>query len=489
MAGGFLSGLLAGAVLSGAALGALSVVTGGARIPAPGAATIEVPVGSEFNRARVDAPARMPVPDGAPRVGADAPKVGAVAPDDLSAVGPADLEPSVRPMVGGIETDLSAPQVPSEDSGMLASIPDGAAGMDAPAAAAPSFNAPASDASAGSAPDTGGASIFDDPAQPTLPEVETGAGLGAPALAPQAAQPSLDAGAGDGLPATDEPEPGNASADASPRDAQMAQASGQAPRSGIIGNIAKDIETNRLPSVGVAPEKVSRANRPAQTRAIIANAADFDNSGGKPLMAIVLIDEGTSPVMLQALNTFPYPLSFAVDASAPDAAARMTRYRDAGFEVLAIADLPEGADARDTETVMQTVFDAVPEAVGILEGTRGGLQISRAASEQLAPILLERGHGLVLFPKGLETAPKLIAREGVPTGTIFRDIDSQDQSAATIRRVLDQAAFKAARDEGGVILLGRLRADTISALLLWGLQDRASSVALAPVSAVLLGAV
>jgi hypothetical protein len=34
-------------------------------------------------------------------------------------------------------------------------------------------------------------------------------------------------------------------------------------------------------------------------------------------------------------------------------------------------------------------------------------------------------------------------------------------------------------------MLGRLRAETISALLLWGLQDRAAQVALVPVSAVL----
>ncbi len=53
-----------------------------------------------------------------------------------------------------------------------------------------------------------------------------------------------------------------------------------------------------------------------------------------------------------------------------------------------------------------------------------------------------------------------------------------------IRRFLDQAAFKAGQ-EGAVIMLGRLRPDTISALLLWGLQDRANSVALVPVSAVL----
>ena len=34
-------------------------------------------------------------------------------------------------------------------------------------------------------------------------------------------------------------------------------------------------------------------------------------------------------------------------------------------------------------------------------------------------------------------------------------------------------------------MLGRVRPDTISALLLWGLQDRAERVALAPVSALL----
>ena len=90
-----------------------------------------------------------------------------------------------------------------------------------------------------------------------------------------------------------------------------------------------------------------------------------------------------------------------------------------------------------------------------------------------------------MFPKGLDTASKLIAREGVPTATIFRDFDSDGQTATVIRRFLDQGAFKASRLEGGVIMLGRLRAETVSALLIWGLQDRVSQVALAPVSAVL----
>nr|WP_320179439.1 divergent polysaccharide deacetylase family protein [Roseovarius pacificus] len=75
----------------------------------------------------------------------------------------------------------------------------------------------------------------------------------------------------------------------------------------------------------------------------------------------------------------------------------------------------------------------------------------------------------------------------MPSTTVFRDFDAKGQDATVIRRFLDQAAFKAGQDENGVVMVGRLRPDTISALLLWGLQDRASSVALAPVSAVLRG--
>jgi polysaccharide deacetylase 2 family uncharacterized protein YibQ len=112
------------------------------------------------------------------------------------------------------------------------------------------------------------------------------------------------------------------------------------------------------------------------------------------------------------------------------------------------------------------------------------MQASREASDQATQILLSTGHGFVTQAKGLNTAAKLAEREGVPTSTVFRDFDSADQSPTVIRRFLGQAAFRAGQ-EGGVIMLGRLRADTISALLLWSLQDRAARVSMAPISAVL----
>ena len=88
----------------------------------------------------------------------------------------------------------------------------------------------------------------------------------------------------------------------------------------------------------------------------------------------------------------------------------------------------------------------------------------------------------------MNTAQKLALRNGVPALPVFRDFDGAGQTPTVMRRFLDQAAFRA-RQEGGVIMLGRVRPDTISALLLWGLQDRANRVALAPVSAVLAKAV
>jgi polysaccharide deacetylase 2 family uncharacterized protein YibQ len=219
-----------------------------------------------------------------------------------------------------------------------------------------------------------------------------------------------------------------------------------------------------------------------------AFAVPFDDPGDMPLMAIILIDAGVdldgAAVGLPALRSFPAPITFAVDASLPDAVKRMKKYRAEGFEVLAMIDLPSGATAVDAEVGLNSILSQMTEVVGVMEGVGNGMQEAREASDQATQILLASGHGFVTQPKGLNTVAKLAAREGVPTATVFRDFDSADQTPTVIRRFLDQAAFRAGQEEG-VIMLGRLRSDTISALLIWGLQDRASRVSLAPVSAVL----
>ncbi|WP_170557134.1 divergent polysaccharide deacetylase family protein [Ruegeria atlantica] len=216
---------------------------------------------------------------------------------------------------------------------------------------------------------------------------------------------------------------------------------------------------------------------------IDAYAAKFENPESKPLMSIILIDD-EGAFGAEALKDFPYPLSFAVSPSDPEAAEKMARHRDAGFEVLALADLPEAASAQDAEVSMAVWLDTLPETVGILEGVGTGIQGNRKLADQVAAIAGDSGRGLITQDNGLNTVQKLAARNGIPSGVIFRDIDGARQDPAIMRRFLDQAAFRAGQ-QGTVVMLGRLRPDTISALLLWGLEDRGGRVAMAPISAVM----
>lgn len=237
-----------------------------------------------------------------------------------------------------------------------------------------------------------------------------------------------------------------------------------------------------LPASGAGSDGVSEEAR--QDPPIRRFSAAFENPEAKPLMSIVLIDD-TQSVGVEALQEFPYPLTFAISPSDPLAIEKLARHRAAGFEVALLTDLPSAANAQDAEVSLGAALSALPETVAILEGTGSGIQGNRQLSDQVAAIALGTGRGLVTQRNGLNTAQKLAARKGVPSAVVFRDFDGAGQSTDTIRRFLDQAAFRADQ-EGAVVMLGRVRPDTISALLLWGLQDRASRVALAPLSAALL---
>ena len=505
---GFLAGLVSGTALSGVLLAGASVLSGMPGDTPPQATPVEVPPGSEFDQSRDDDAASLPQLQDTPTPDA-VPQVTAPEPDDLSSMDGADTTSSGQPETGQPEAALSAPETPEGETGVTV-------GTEEPVLPNPQAQAP--EAPAGE----DDLSISTEPAQPVVPEAEEdSSAFPAPqagtegtgtlevdndadpdangetqTAASDAATPEAEDDPVADVPqeeaATPSAEAGEETAEAAPDEAAPDEA-----ETGTIGDIAKGVTTNRLPTaLDPAPEPEAEAE-PSEVEAEDAGeetealppvrryAVEFENPENKPLMSIILIDDGTSPIGPAALADFPYPLSFAVDASRPDAAQTAATYRAAGMEVLAMVNLPQNAAASDAETSMSVLLDAVPEAVAVFEGTGTGLQSSREAAEQLAPILKDSGHGLVMFPNGLNTAQKLIAREGVPSATVFRDFDSNGQNASAVRRFLDQAAFRAGQEEGGVIMVGRLRPDTISALLLWGLQDRAASVALAPVSAVL----
>lgn len=241
------------------------------------------------------------------------------------------------------------------------------------------------------------------------------------------------------------------------------------------------------PTASVPEKSPEPATDTEDTRPPIEKFAQpFANPEGKPILAIVMIDDGTQADDPEATlpSAFPYPLSVAIPVTRPDAAEAMRDYRSKGYEVLALADLPTGATPQDLETSAQAWFSQMDQVVALMETPGAGLQAGREMGEQLAAILSRTGHGLLLYPDGLDTTRKLATRRDVPAATVFRDLDADGQAEAVIRRFLDNSAFKAGV-EGAVILVTRLRPETLQALLVWGLADRASRVALAPVSAAL----
>lgn len=450
MARGFISGAFIGAVLSIGAAGVASIYVGAPSGPivgdaAPDATSTSMPVIEGQTAPAGDSDLVQDSSALAAQSQADSVDAVTAAGSDVPTVpetGGADglVAPDAAVTDGGVSVDLDTPVLPS------------------PQAAVPT--APSNDSEA---------SISTDPAQPLAPPVpdsETAFEPDTPA-APEVSEPAP------ADPVIVEPE---VAADPDPDTTR--------PAIGRPAGSLVDRSDETVAETPAAPAPVDAAT----VRPIDAFAAPFETTSDKPLMAIILIDAGADlsgdTVGVAALRSFPAPITFAVQASLPDAAARMAQYRADGFEVLAMIDLPDGATATDAEVTLNSVFSTMNEVVGVIEGVGTGLQQGREASDQVTQILAQSGHGLITQSKGLNTVQKLALREGVPSAVVFRDFDSAGQTPTVIRRFLDQAAFRADQEDG-VIMMGRLRPDTISALLLWGLADRAERVTMSPVSAVL----
>ena len=273
-----------------------------------------------------------------------------------------------------------------------------------------------------------------------------------------------------------------------------------------IGNLATNVTTNRLPRIGISNEESSALptiltpgqDEQADTTdaetvadglpsgALNAYRAPFEGGSGKPLVSVVLLHEGAEALDKDALSVLPASVAFAVDAANSAAGDIAAAYRAAGREVVLIPTVPEGARPQDVEVALQANFDRVPEAVAIMDASGGGFQANRAAVAQVVDIVGLTGHGLITFPRGLNTAHQRAEQSGIPAGLIFRDLDGDGQGNEQIRRAFDRAAFRARQDEA-VILVGRTRPETLAAIREWSLGNRAATVTMAPVSAALIG--
>jgi len=263
------------------------------------------------------------------------------------------------------------------------------------------------------------------------------------------------------------------------------------------GTFGSKVRTNRLPTIGGAQEPATETPETPETApeesdapapegpAIEIFAAEFENPENRPLMSIILIDEGGARPSLAELQEFPFPVSYVVDANRPDAAAAMSEYRAAGNEVIALAPLPRGATPADVEVSFQTYIATMPEVVALMDTREAVFQSGRQVTTQVAEILAATGHGMITYSRGMNAATQVASREGVPAQLVFREFDNDGQDGRAIKRFLDQAAFRAGQ-QSGVILVGHTRPETIKAIVEWGLGNKAETVALAPVSAALL---
>ncbi|WP_298491670.1 divergent polysaccharide deacetylase family protein [uncultured Maritimibacter sp.] len=245
--------------------------------------------------------------------------------------------------------------------------------------------------------------------------------------------------------------------------------------------------SERLPRIGDEPAAEAEPPSPLaeDVPLLRKNALDFTTIPELPEMAVVLLDTGPGREEVGDVALMPFPLSVAVDASQPDAEAAIDYYRANNAEVILVVPFPPGVTATDVDVTMQAYDALLDKVVAVMVPESVGFQNAGDAAAQLATVLGEKGLGLLSYPAGLNTGHKTAVSEGVPATLVFRDLDPEGQSPDVIRRFLDNVAFRA-RNEEGTVALARVRPDSLQALLEWSLGNRAQTVNLAPLSALLI---
>ena len=309
-------------------------------------------------------------------------------------------------------------------------------------------------------------------AQPATPDI-----LADGATLPDAPAASPDAPATDPAPAEDH---GSTLTDAAPS---------TLPADARIKDQATGVTTGRLPRIGDAAASAETVTADGASNAedqppLIRYAREYQ-ADGKPMFALLLVDVGSAGIARAKLAELPFPVTFVIDPTAADAASAAAQYRAAGQEVAILASgIPLGATATDVEQSLQSLAATLPETVALVDLREAGFQGNRQVSQQIVGILQAQGRGLVTYDQGLNAADQVARRDGLAEAIIFRTLDAAGENAATIRRYLDRAAFRAAQ-EGSVVVIGDSSPETVAAILEWSVEGRAASMSMAPISAVL----
>ncbi len=443
--------------------------------------------------------ASVPEADTPPEPGEPALAPASSAPDAT-----AEIAPQPAPETAPATTTVDLPNAADETDLRIAALPTTEA-PEAPGDTAPS--APAVPESVTRAPDV---------APATAPEIDTGTDStitlnpeAQPETTEVAAAPSATAPSAEAQPQVETEAPaaavvtgsnGVATEETTPQVIELEPSDATLPGA-VASSLPRigDAPTFKRPGssedstdvAALAPEPTEEAPTEAAevavetdtVPAVERNRAAFTAPDGAGLIAVVLLHEGGLQESMPTSGSLPVPLTVAIPAGAGDAADAAKTYRDAGYEVVLIPNLPPRATAKDVEVSLPVNLQAIPQAVAIMDAGTGGFQDDRGATESVVATLSESGHGLLTWPKGLNTAQKLADQEGIPSATVFRQLVAGSPGAVV--RALDQAAFRA-RQEGGIVVVAEGNLTILNGLAEWAADERRDT-ALAPLSAVLSG--
>jgi uncharacterized protein len=220
--------------------------------------------------------------------------------------------------------------------------------------------------------------------------------------------------------------------------------------------------------------------------ALQRNALDIPVDTSLPLFSIIMIDRSGSGMPLSEVAAYPAPLTVALDPVQPGAIEASEGYVASGHEVLILANsLPSDAAPLAAAAALTQLLNQMPAAVGVLLPPGSPFVRDATRASELTAILARSGHGLVSLPQGLDALGRAAAAADVPDAEVFRVLDSQDEGVPLMTRYMDRAVFQAARD-GSVVVLGIVQPTTMEALNQWFEGRRAATVAVAPISKVML---
>ena len=327
-----------------------------------------------------------------------------------------------------------------------------------------------------------------DPAPFPAPQAEA-PGAVAGTVPPDRASPPAQATAPDTAPSvaldttrSEAPAAGRAPAMPAPATAEITFAQAVPDGSGA-GVVINRPETSPTVSPGAQAAVIAPPDATEDAPALKRFAAAFDNPDGLPVLAVLLVDDGTRDAPVAAVARLGFAPTVVVNALAPDAADRLAAYRDAGAEVAMELALPEGALPSDVEVAFEAAIGLMPQVTMLYSSGNDVVQGDRQVTTQIMQVLAERGMGFVAQERGLGGAIRAATQAQVPAIAVARDLDDGGATGAMMR-ALDQSAFRA-RQTGDAVLRAGLDTETLTTLAAWAAENGDAGTIMGPVSSVM----